>query len=572
MAARKPASSWRSATLRDQAFASALGVVLLGVSALCFNLLSAQRPALVREDPESEKTLGSLAVTFPRLTLGGMRGIASTYLWIKAEDDKNDRKWIELESKYTLIGALQPYFSSVYIYHSWNEAYNISAQWQEQETKYKWVLDGIAYLYKGEDFNPANPDIMYEEAQLYAQKLGGSFERLYYRKHWRSDISQLHILNTTTTAKDDATVALQHVRYFVNHRDPRDPPPPTSEELQKKSLGELQTMCAGKNIEVDTADTKPVLIVKLLETIGSGSYFHTRELPDPDGKLGGTGWGVALSDPTDPTKTTTNGKWGPAGFNLFKDRADGKKATDPVIFRYGVSPFYFAYCEYRRCLDLPVELTSTGRQVVDAWPAMSLRLWCRDDLYYSYETMRDLFGAKRAASAALLASAPDFGAKVDEIHDCFRNVQMIAPRAAELFVYDWDPTRTPPPLPFTYNIKVHDKHRYEVLAYKEIGKAENALFDTLVQWHLNGEKLDSQGKIRAAFLNADNLYKLAYPVTMDWVEHVYPAKDNNPDRADFEKYGNAIQARSRGIQALLQAMDNNKQPDMSFLDDEVVER
>jgi len=244
-----PASAWRSKVLRDQAFASALGVVLLGISALFLHQLEGARPALVREDPESEKTLSSLAVTFPRLTLGGLRGIASTYLWMQAEDDKNDRKWLELESKYTLIGALQPYFSSVYIYHAWNEAYNISAQWQEQDIKYKWVLDGIAYLYKGEDFNPANPDILYEESQLYSMKLGSAYERIYYREHWRNDITRLHELNKTAQAKDDATVALQHVRYFVNRRDPRDPVPLTIDELKLKTVDELKGMLKKEGVD-----------------------------------------------------------------------------------------------------------------------------------------------------------------------------------------------------------------------------------------------------------------------------------------------------------------------------------
>jgi hypothetical protein len=553
--------AWRSDSRRDQAFALAAAIVCMGLSALCLQFLNAQRPALVREDPESEKTLKSLAVTFPRLTLGGIRGLASTYLWMQAEDDKNDRKWIELESKYTKIGALQPYFASVYIYHSWNQAYNLSAQWQEQDTKYKWVLDGIAYLYKGEDFNPANADIMLEESQLYAMKLGGSFERIYYREHWRHDIARLHTLNTTTKAKDDATVALQHVRYFINHRDPRDPPPPSLEDLQKMTRQELEADCADRNIVVSPTDKPADLIVKILESVGTGSYFHTRELPDPEGKINGLGWGIALSDPT----ITSKRPWGPVDFNLFSGRADGKKATDPVNFRYGVSPYYFAYCEYRRCLDLPTSPTYTSRQVVDSWPAMSLRLWCRDDLYYSYDTMNRMFNKR---DPALLADRNVFNAKVDEIHDCFRNVQMIAPRAVDLFVYHLDATRKPEN--YAYKKNVHEKHIEEVKAYVEIGKAENRLFDALVQWSINGEKLND--KIQAALVDADKLYEQANIVTLKWVETVYPARENNPDRADFEKFANSLQARRRGITAMIQAMNSNQKPDMSFLEDEVVER
>src|SRR5205807_610401 len=128
---------------RDQLFFSLLGITLLAGAALLQGYMRQKRGEkewnLVREDPESEKTLSSLAITVSRLTFGGMRGIASTALWIQAEEDKNNRKWLDLESKYDMIGALQPYFSSVYIFHSWNQAYNLSAQWQEEDVKYKWV-------------------------------------------------------------------------------------------------------------------------------------------------------------------------------------------------------------------------------------------------------------------------------------------------------------------------------------------------------------------------------------------------------------------------------------------------
>jgi hypothetical protein len=519
--ARAGASAWRSKVVADQAVAFVLGIALLGGSALLRYALEKRRSApdgnnvqLVREDPESEKTLSSLAVTFPRLTLGGMRGIASTVLWMQAEDDKNERKWVDLETKYDLIGALQPYFASVYIYHAWNQAYNLSAQWHEQETKYKWVLDGITYLYKGEEFNPGNSDILIEASQLFAIKLGGAFERITYRAHWRHDISRLHELNGKKEARDDATVALRHVRDIVTRRDPRDPP---------------------------TAK----------------SYFHTEELPDPAERAAGTGWGLRLVPDTDPA----------TGFNLFADRGDGKRPTEPMDFRYGVSPFYFAYIEYKRCLSLPAAPSYSGRRVIDAWPAMCLRLWCRDDLYYTGDTLRELFGP--TPDKALLANAAAFSDKVQEIHDCYRNLQMVTPRAVELFNNHLNR--------FPENLYIHTPHILETQAYKEISKAEIKLFDALVAWQNNGRKLDDRdGAIRRGLMEADNLYKAAYPVTMKWVDNIYPIRAGepvNPDRYDLERYATELQARSRGIEALL-TLAAGQEPDMGFLGPEhdVVER
>jgi hypothetical protein len=522
----RPEAAWRSKVLADQAAAVALGVALLGVSALLRYVLQERRTTpdaqgvqLVRKDPESEKKLSSLAVTFPRLTLGGMRGIASTLLWMQAEEDKNNRKWMDLETKYDLIGALQPYFSSVYVYHSWNQAYNLSAQWHEQDTKYKWVLDGIAYLYKGEDFNPGNPDIMYEEAQLYAMKLGLSAERITYRAHWRSDISRLHELNVKENVQDDATVALKHVRDFVTRRDPRDPPPAPGDNPARKS------------------------------------YFHTEELPDPMRRAAGTGWGLRIYPDLDP-KT---------GFNLFADRGDGKRPTEPMDFRYGLSPFYFAYVEYQRMLALPTPPTYGGPRVIDAWPAMSLRLWCRDDLYYLGDTMRRMFGPE--PDQELLGNARAFNDKVQEMHDCYRNIQMVAPRAVELFHQHLE----------RYNNMdktIHTKHIAETEAYKEIAKAEFKLFDTLVKWQINGRKLDdANGEIRRGLMEADDLYQAAYPVTEAWVESIYPGDPTNPDRADYQKYADELQTRRKAIQAML-TTPAGREPDMGFLGEghEAVER
>jgi hypothetical protein len=521
-------SPWRSKVVADQAAAAVIGLALLAGSALLRYALENQRTRkdaggaqLVRQDPESEKTLGSLAVTFPRLTLGGLRGIASTVLWIQAEEDKNDRKWVDLETKYDLIGALQPYFASVYVYHAWNQAYNLSAQWQEQETKYKWVLDGIAYLDKGEEFNPGNPDIIYEESRLYCDKLGLAAERLMYRAHWRNDISRLHELNGKPETKDDATVALQHVREFVTRRDPRDPPWTANDDPAKRS------------------------------------YYHTEELPDPMQRAAGTGWGLRIYPDIDPR----------TGFNLFAARGDGKRPTEPMDFRYGLSPFYFAYIEYKRGLALPVGPTYTAVRVIDAWPAMSLRLWCRDDLYYTGDTMRKLFGP--TPDKALLASAEAFNDKVQEIHDCYRNIQMVAPRAIDLFQEHLGR--------YPENRFIHTKHILEAASDKEISKAEIALFDALVAWQNNGRKLDDQdGSIRRKFMQADDLYKAAYPVTLQWVDNMYPIREGepvNPDRADFERYANELQTRSRGIEALL-TTPAEREPDMSFLGPEhdVVER
>ncbi len=481
-AARAGITLGRSRARRDQLLACAAGVVLLGVTILMQQPMQAMRAGIVTEP---KKSLRGLAIQFPRLTLGGFRGLIATVLWIQAENDKNDHKWVELETKYEIIGTLQPYFVSVYIYHSWNEAYNLSAQWHSIDSKYKWVLDGLAYLYQGEEFNPNNPDLLLELGHLYFLKLGGSFERVFYRAHWRNDIARLHELNDKLAGKakeDHRTLALAHVRDFV---------------------------------------LRP--------------QFHSKEMSNPSGK-GGDGWGIQITDK-----------------ELFRYRADGKRADEPMTFQYGLSPYYFAYIEYKRCLAAG-NPTTTGINVIDAWPAMSLRLWCRDDLCYCQQTAVDLF-----ANPAESPSPEEFNNKILEVRDCYRNVQMIVPRALEEF--DQHLGR------FPYNESIHRKHINETIAMKSIGQAESQLFEALVRWQLDGRKLTPEATRK--FADALPLFEEALRMTTKWVDAMYMPPD--PNRADYEKYMNALKSRITGIQNILKAQPGEAL-DMSFLTPEAVEK
>ncbi len=519
MADTRRESYWGGKARRDQAFAVLIGLGCLAGSMYMNHSMNSMRRQnnLVRETPASEKSLRSLAVTFPRLTLGGFRGLVSTVLWIKAEDDKNERRWLELETKYDIIGALQPYFVSVYVYHAWNQAYNLSAQWQDQDSKYKWVLDGLSYLYKGEDYNPGVPDLLLEEGHLYYLKLGGAFERVFYRQHWRDDIARLHDLNDAGPAKNDAALALQHVREIVNRRDPKD----------EKT-----------------------------------HYFNIQELRNPQDKSNpAVGWGIQITDPHDPDdtrdKTDRRTRYLPPGFNLFKGRSDGKKAVEPVEFRYGVSPFYFAYMEYMRCIDSGVA-KNTGNSVMSSQPAMCLRLWTRDDCYSIGKCMADLFGVN--PDTETLTNPIKLQIKYAEMHDNARNIQMIAPRAIELFDRHLGN--------FPNDIYIHTKHKYETNAILASSKAEIKLFETLIDWHMNQRKLND--KLRADFGEARRLYDAAYAATVEWVNIMFPppkiGDPPNPDRVDFERYANALDDRRRGIDSLVKTLNDNPQAQIIALD------
>jgi len=127
-------------------------------------------------------------IEFPILVLGGFRGPLVMGLWIKAENEKHEQRWWDVKTYHEIIAHLQPNFPSVYVFNAWNLAYNLSVQWHELPNKYQWVLDGARYAQKGTWINPESPDIMFQLADIYDQKLGRAIpERYYYRQRFAED-------------------------------------------------------------------------------------------------------------------------------------------------------------------------------------------------------------------------------------------------------------------------------------------------------------------------------------------------------------------------------------------------
>jgi hypothetical protein len=278
--------------------------------------------------------------------------------------------------------------------------------------------------------------------------------------------------------------------------------------------------------------------------------FHTRELPEPGGQSTRVGYGVSIIDPNpDPSE------------NLFQYRDDGQPVTAPVDFRYGLSPFYFAYISYKRVIAAGHPSTVAMR-VVDSEPAMSLRMWCKDDMYYSQQLVAHWFGPDDA-SKDLVPGTPDYAKFQDsiaEIEDCYRNVHMIAPKAIDDFHQHL--------LRHPENKYIHPKHIKETHSYFVMAKAESQLLSALLQWNGDGRKL-TEASI-AKFKACLPLYDDSIATAEIWVDQIYPDK-NQPQRIDSEKYVDALRARRKGIENVLNTPPGQT-ADMSFLTAETVER
>lgn len=120
------------------------------------------------------------------IAMGAFRGMFVNWLWIRANDLKEDGKYFEAVDLAKTITRLQPRFPKVWQFHAWNLAYNISVATQTQEERWNWVQAGIRLLRdEGIPANPSSIDLHRELAWIYLHKVQGYMDdahRFYKRE------------------------------------------------------------------------------------------------------------------------------------------------------------------------------------------------------------------------------------------------------------------------------------------------------------------------------------------------------------------------------------------------------
>ncbi|MBY0112840.1 MAG: hypothetical protein K2Y21_08465 [Phycisphaerales bacterium] len=108
------------------------------------------------------------------IAMGAFRGIFVNFLWIRANDLKQEGKFFELNQLAEAITRLQPRFPRVWVFHAWNLAYNISVGTNTRTERWYWVNAGISLL--RDRAIPANPNdlLLHKElAWIYLHKIQG---------------------------------------------------------------------------------------------------------------------------------------------------------------------------------------------------------------------------------------------------------------------------------------------------------------------------------------------------------------------------------------------------------------
>lgn len=128
---------------------------------------------------------------FPELTVlqampGGMRALAVDALWMRSQDLKEEGRFYDAAELASLICKLQPRFPNVWMFHSWNLAYNISVATNTAQERWKWITDGVNLLRdEGIPYNPNSIDLYQQLSFIYSHKVGGQMDdmHVFYKRY-----------------------------------------------------------------------------------------------------------------------------------------------------------------------------------------------------------------------------------------------------------------------------------------------------------------------------------------------------------------------------------------------------
>ncbi|MFN6105378.1 MAG: hypothetical protein ACK5EA_13170 [Planctomycetaceae bacterium] len=121
------------------------------------------------------------------LLLLGFRGMATSRLWMDAQDQQKRKEWAELDSTIKSIVLLQPHFLKVWHFQGWNLAYNVSAEWDAVADRYYWVKHGVKFYMEGKDRNEKFPDLYWYTGDTLGKKIGRSDEWKQFREFFRNE-------------------------------------------------------------------------------------------------------------------------------------------------------------------------------------------------------------------------------------------------------------------------------------------------------------------------------------------------------------------------------------------------
>lgn len=136
-----------------------------------------------------QANLGKLDPTSESMRLAtlGMKGIASTILWLRADYYKEEKYFDRFSATLNQIALLQPHFISVWQHQAHNLSYNVAPEFEDYRQRYEWIKKGVDYLVRGTKYNDRKPILQYDLGHYVGNKLGKADEHVQYRALYSKD-------------------------------------------------------------------------------------------------------------------------------------------------------------------------------------------------------------------------------------------------------------------------------------------------------------------------------------------------------------------------------------------------
>ncbi len=137
----------------------------------------------------SQANLGEIDPTSETMRFAtlGLKNIAVTLLWDRANHYKKVEDWANLSATLEQMTKLQPNFYSVWDFQAHNLSYNISVEFDDYHDRYAWVIKGIEFLRQGISFNTREPRLLGRMGWFIGQKIGKADEKVQYRRLFKAD-------------------------------------------------------------------------------------------------------------------------------------------------------------------------------------------------------------------------------------------------------------------------------------------------------------------------------------------------------------------------------------------------
>jgi len=133
-----------------------------------------QEMKLISNEP-LENAPPSLA--FATVAMGAFRGLVVDILWMRADKLKEEGQFFDARQLAEWITTLQPRFASVWEFHAWNMAYNISVAIPatQPDQRWQWVKNGYELLRDEaiDKYKLKNMSLYRELGRIFQHKIGG---------------------------------------------------------------------------------------------------------------------------------------------------------------------------------------------------------------------------------------------------------------------------------------------------------------------------------------------------------------------------------------------------------------